>query len=146
VFGTETFAEWTPFARQRLLTVRRTGGPRLVDQRWGSFAEASGALHGGLREHASASDALRGGPRAHEAVGEARGRLVGRVVGHPLQGFWPPIGTVALLKQFWDATDGSAACLQSIVEADIALRDFAGGWRLGGSYEMDVRPLASHPL
>ena len=60
--------------------------------------------------------------------------------------FWPPHGTQVFLKQFPDAADGSRACYQALISADVAVSAFRGGGFLGGEYTLTVHPCDSHPL
>ena len=60
--------------------------------------------------------------------------------------FWPPHGTQVYLKQFPDAADGSRACYQALISADVTVSAFRGGGFLGGEYTLTVHPCDSHPL
>jgi len=50
------------------------------------------------------------------------------------------------LKQFRDAADTRLACFQALVEAPVKLQNFYAGGFLSGHYELNINPLASHPL
>ena len=53
---------------------------------------------------------------------------------------------LVFLKQFRDASDGTRACYQAVVEAPVAITAFRGGGWLDGSYQLRIEPLASHPI
>ena len=71
--------------------------------------------------------------------------LVVLIVLKPL--FEPKVPAV-FLKQFRDASDGTRACYQAIIELSLPVTGFriAGSGLLPGQYEARVAQFASHPL
>lgn len=57
-------------------------------------------------------------------------------------------GTIPMLflKQFRDIKTTGNACYQAITEGPGKLKDFLGGWFLGGSYEIQIENFASSPI
>lgn len=94
------------------------------------------------RQHAEAVHHLNQALAQHQAV--TPNNVLGATAG--AVNFWPPHGTQVFLKQFPDATDGSRACYQALISADVAVSAFRGGGFLGGEYTLTVHPCDSHPL
>lgn len=53
---------------------------------------------------------------------------------------------MVFLKQFRDIEDSNNACYQAIVEGPASFSDFAGGWKMPGTYTMTVNDIDSFPM
>jgi acetoacetate decarboxylase len=79
-----------------------------------------------------------------ELIGELYGEIVGALEFLPFAHLWmewvhlDDLLTLAFLKQFRDATDGSQACYQEIIEAHSIVKRFGSADLLKGDYEFDI--------
>jgi len=137
VYGTRDYAPSAVLGRQRLLTVRHTGGAAGYAGGGGAFSRAAAQV----AELAALLDPFRpGGVERRLAgvramAGGVRELMAEQVVHH------------VFLKQVRDVADGEQAALQQVVEARSSVTPRSLRWRrLSGAYELAVEPLDSQPL
>lgn len=102
------------------------------DSEWTSFEQAARGLGEALGE---------GGTKKHFSLGDDL-RLVVDLVEIALTRKIPVVN----LKQFRDATDGTKACYQAIIDSNLELTGFHGGGLLSGDHHITITPCASHRL
>jgi uncharacterized protein with NAD-binding domain and iron-sulfur cluster len=152
VYGASEYGAAAELGRQRLITIRRSAGPR----RGGGSGETPSPDAEGesmitlvehfLSEFDPGAEVDIAPPRrsmglaSRLASTRARAATLAELV-------TDQVTRLVFLKQVRDASQGEFAALQQIVEARSSVTPGSLQWRrLRGTYELSVRSLASHPL
>jgi len=110
-----------------LVTIKRTGPLSHDKTLWNDLLEAIGAVVDIWKE-------ANGPALLPELIKD----LIGLALHKEVPGVF--------LKQFRDATDGTRACYQAIIEAGSFVTAFRGGGVLDGDYAVTLPDYASHPI